>query len=253
MTEERNGHPLPAERRDATPAEVAALLSAPGGRFMVAAHRNADGDAVGSMLGLGRALAAAGRDVVLVHPDPDPVPPELAFLLAPGECIAHALPEDAAERTLVAVDCASAMRLWTDRAPHEGVRAVVNMDHHEVAFRDHALDLHAGLGNALEPFLEERDESFLAVRRKRIVLAVFRSDILPHGAFRVMVVHGRGIERRHRLLVALQPRLLRVQPVSGRHGAKGKHGQGHRDTNAFHIHLLPKGVSMQRDIYFQSI
>jgi len=130
MTEERNGHPIPGGARDATPAEVARTLLDADGGLVIAAHRNPDGDALGSMLGLGRAMRAAGRDVVLAHPDADPVPPELAFMLRDGESIAPHLPADAADRVLVAVDCATAMRLWHDRAPQDGVRMVVNIDHH---------------------------------------------------------------------------------------------------------------------------
>jgi phosphoesterase RecJ-like protein len=108
---------------------VADLLIDEGRRFIVASHQNPDGDAIGSMLGMGRALAAAGRDVVLWHPDPDPVPADLAFLLAPRERIRVDPPDDAAERTLLALDCASAARLG-DRPPAELAGLVVNVDHH---------------------------------------------------------------------------------------------------------------------------
>ena len=116
--------------RDASPAEVAEVLARPGERFVVTAHHNPDGDAIGSLLGLGRALRAAGQDVVLAHPDPDPVPSDLAFLVGPGETILPEPPPDLAERVLVAVDCASELRLWQTPA-HEGARLVVNIDHHQ--------------------------------------------------------------------------------------------------------------------------
>ena len=119
-----------AARRDATRAEVAEVLARPGERLVVAAHHNPDGDAIGSMLGLARALRAAGQDVVMAHPDPDPVPSDLRFLLAPGEVILAAPPDDLQERVLVAVDCASEHRLWHEPL-HEGARVVVNVDHHQ--------------------------------------------------------------------------------------------------------------------------
>jgi len=119
-----------AARRDASPAEVAAVLARPGERFVVTAHHNPDGDAIGSMLGLARALRAAGQDVVLAHPDPEPVPSDLAFLVAGDEGIAPAPPADLGERVLVAVDCASEQRLWHEPV-HEGARLVVNIDHHQ--------------------------------------------------------------------------------------------------------------------------
>jgi phosphoesterase RecJ-like protein len=131
MSAPRDGHPAPPEGgRDATPAEVAAAISRPGRRYAVVSHHNPDGDAIGSQLGLARAMRAQGLDVVMVHPDPDPVPPELAFMLAPGEEIVPGRPGDD-DRVLVAVDCASAMRLWLDGdPPHTGVAELVNIDHH---------------------------------------------------------------------------------------------------------------------------
>lgn len=115
---------------DTSREEVARVLAVPGERFVVVAHHNPDGDAVGSMLGLARALRAAGADVVLAHPDPEPVPSDLTFLLAGDESIARELPADLGERVLVAVDCASAERLW-EQPVHEGARLVVNVDHHQ--------------------------------------------------------------------------------------------------------------------------
>lgn len=166
MTEERNGHPMPEGRRDATPAEVAEVLLGAEGGLIVAAHRNPDGDALGSMLGLARALRAAGRDVVLAHPDADPVPDELAFLLAPGEVISRDLPADAVDRVFVAVDCATAMRLWADRAPHEGVRMTVNIDHHHDNTRFGHLNLvEPGASSSAEVIVHVLEAAGLPVTR----------------------------------------------------------------------------------------
>jgi bifunctional oligoribonuclease and PAP phosphatase NrnA len=110
-------------------AEVAAILAEPGRRFLIATHRNPDGDALGSMLALARALRRAGRDALMWHCEPDPVRPDLRFLFRPDEPILAELPPDAAERTLIAVDCASAHRL-SDLEPRELAGTVVNVDHH---------------------------------------------------------------------------------------------------------------------------
>lgn len=118
------------DARPATPAEVAAILADPSERFALTAHHNPDGDAIGSLLGLGRALRARGRDVVLAHPDPDPVPLDLAFLPAPGEEIVSELPADIGTRTLITLDCASELRMWHEPV-HEAARRVVNIDHHQ--------------------------------------------------------------------------------------------------------------------------
>lgn len=117
-------------RRDATPAEIAEVLARPGERFVITSHHNPDGDAIGSMLGLARALRAAGQDVVLAHADDPPVPTDLAFLPAEGEEIVHDLPDDLGERVLVAVDCASELRMWATPV-HEGARLVIDIDHHQ--------------------------------------------------------------------------------------------------------------------------
>jgi len=132
VTEARDGHPArPGDTRDATAADVAEILAAPGARYAVVSHRNPDGDALGSMLALHRALVAAGQDSLMCHPDPDPVTEDLAFMFRPGEEVLSGHPPDAADRVLVAVDCASALRLWAEeRPPHEGVRLLVNIDHH---------------------------------------------------------------------------------------------------------------------------
>lgn len=117
-------------REDATAARIAAALLEPGTRPVIAAHHNPDADAIGSMLGLARALRAAGQDVTLAHPDDPPVPPDLLFLLEPGETIASAVPADLGDRTLVTVDCASELRLWPEPV-HERAARVINIDHHQ--------------------------------------------------------------------------------------------------------------------------
>jgi phosphoesterase RecJ-like protein len=109
------------------PDDVARLLAEPSRRFVVTSHKNPDGDAIGSMVGLARALRGAGRDVVMWHPDP--LPTEFRFLLGSGDEIQVELPPDARERTLLAVDCATADRI-ADGSPRSLAATVVNIDHH---------------------------------------------------------------------------------------------------------------------------
>jgi phosphoesterase RecJ-like protein len=116
--------------RDAGPAEIAAILADPDRRFVLTSHRNPDGDAIGSMLGLARAMRARDLDVVLAHPDADPVPGDLAFMVREGEDIPSSLPSDVGERTLVTLDCASEGRLW-QTPEHERAGLLVNVDHHQ--------------------------------------------------------------------------------------------------------------------------
>jgi phosphoesterase RecJ-like protein len=110
--------------------DIARRLTEGPGRYAITSHRNPDGDAIGSMLGLARALRAAGHDVVMCHPDPHPIPEEFAFLLAPGEHVQSGPPEATERRTLIAVDCATQERLWADADPRAGVVEVINLDHH---------------------------------------------------------------------------------------------------------------------------
>jgi phosphoesterase RecJ-like protein len=115
---------------DVGPAEIAARLTQGPLKLAIATHRNPDGDAIGTMLGLTRALRAAGHDVVMHHPDLHPIPDEFAFLVADGELVATGPPHADEQRILIAVDCASEGRLWTDEDPHAGVVEVFNIDHH---------------------------------------------------------------------------------------------------------------------------
>ena len=116
--------------RDASPGEIADVIARAGERFVITSHHNPDGDAIGSLLGLARAMRAAGQDVILAHADAPPVPDDIAFLVAVGESIAQELPSDIGERVLIAVDCASELRMWNTPI-HEAARLVVNIDHHQ--------------------------------------------------------------------------------------------------------------------------
>lgn len=117
-------------RRTASAAEVAAALTRPGERFVVTSHHNPDGDAIGSLLGLARALRSLGCDVVLAHADSPAVPADLLFLVGEGEEFVQELPADIGERVLVAVDCASELRMWSTPV-HDAARTVINIDHHQ--------------------------------------------------------------------------------------------------------------------------
>ena len=82
------------DRREVSRAEVIEVLR-DGGPVCVCAHASPDGDALGSLIGLGRSLAATGRNVVLYQNGDDPFPRELAFLRArrdqaarAGRCVA---------------------------------------------------------------------------------------------------------------------------------------------------------------------
>ena len=97
-------------------------------RFVIAAHENPDGDAVGSMLALTLALQAIGKDVVMYLSGTAPTPGEYSFLDLSE--LQRELPADLSERVLIAVDCANERRIGPESTPVEGAKLVVNIDHH---------------------------------------------------------------------------------------------------------------------------
>jgi phosphoesterase RecJ-like protein len=104
-------------------ARVAQALLEHDGPIVVVAHVDPDGDALGSVLTLTRALRALGRDARAVMAD---VPRFLRFLAEPGE-VAAPLAE-LAPATLVAVVDTELRR--SVGAPLAAAARVVNVDHH---------------------------------------------------------------------------------------------------------------------------
>jgi phosphoesterase RecJ-like protein len=100
-----------------------------GARFLVTSHENPDGDALGSVLAVQRALAQLGKDSVMLLGGPVPLPVEYRFLDLPGNGLLRTPPADAAERILVAVDCAQASRIF-EQEWADDVGVIVNIDHH---------------------------------------------------------------------------------------------------------------------------
>jgi bifunctional oligoribonuclease and PAP phosphatase NrnA len=96
-------------------------------RFLVVTHENPDGDALGSLLAATLALQQLGKDAVMYLAGNTPLPREYAFM--PLEGLVREAPVDAAERVLVAVDCAKEDRIG-DEAALPRAPLVVNIDHH---------------------------------------------------------------------------------------------------------------------------
>jgi phosphoesterase RecJ-like protein len=97
-------------------------------RFLVTTHENPDGDALGSLLATTLMLEELDKDAVMYLYGDAPIPAEYEFMEL--ERLTRALPEDAAERVLVAVDCANEDRIGHDldlvgRAP-----LTIDIDHH---------------------------------------------------------------------------------------------------------------------------
>jgi bifunctional oligoribonuclease and PAP phosphatase NrnA len=108
-------------------------------RFVVAAHENPDGDALGSLVAATLALRALGKDVTMYLSGNAPTPAEYRFLDLGG--LERELPPDLEERVLLAVDCANERRIGPSNELVERAELVVNVDHHHDNSRFGAVNL----------------------------------------------------------------------------------------------------------------
>jgi phosphoesterase RecJ-like protein len=113
-----------------TQADLGAVAEAIRSRdsFLVTTHENPDGDALGSLLAMHRALLQLGKESVMYLAGATPLPGEYAFMgLAE---LARVLPADAAQRVLVALDCANESRLGPDPDVLHQAPFTIDIDHH---------------------------------------------------------------------------------------------------------------------------
>src|SRR5919202_2462901 len=99
-----------------------------GDRFLLTTHENPDGDALGSLLATKLGLQHLGKDTYMYLAGSAPLPQEYAFM--PLEDLHRELPPDAAERVLVALDCANESRLGPDPEVLQLTPRVIDIDHH---------------------------------------------------------------------------------------------------------------------------
>jgi len=97
-------------------------------RFLVTTHENPDGDALGSLLAAKLGLEQLGKDVVMYLAGETPLPREYSWM--PFGNLRRTLPEDAADRILLALDCANENRLGPDPEVLASAPLVLNVDHH---------------------------------------------------------------------------------------------------------------------------
>jgi bifunctional oligoribonuclease and PAP phosphatase NrnA len=109
-------------------AVVAALRD--NDRFVVTSHEAPDGDALGSLLGMGLALEQLGKDVVMFLGGEAPLPGEYRFLELEARGLSRERPPDFGDRVLVALDCASAGRVGAEPGVVTDAPFTVNIDHH---------------------------------------------------------------------------------------------------------------------------
>jgi phosphoesterase RecJ-like protein len=96
--------------------------------FLLVTHENPDGDALGSLLALKLALDSLGKDSAMYLYGDAPLPREYAFM--PLDGLLREPPPDAAQRVLVALDCANEQRLGPDPTLLEQAPLKVDIDHH---------------------------------------------------------------------------------------------------------------------------
>src|SRR6185312_12856949 len=97
-------------------------------RFLLVTHENPDGDALGSILATKLALDALGKDSVMYLGGELALPPEYAFL--PLEQLSRSLPDDAAERVILALDSATASRTQLEPELLAAAPLTIDVDHH---------------------------------------------------------------------------------------------------------------------------
>ena len=97
-------------------------------RFLLVTHENPDGDALGSILGTKLALDELGKDSVMYLSGELELPDAYSFMRL-GD-LRRDLPADAAERIVLALDCANASRTGLDQGFLDGAPLVLDIDHH---------------------------------------------------------------------------------------------------------------------------
>ena len=95
--------------------------------FVLAAHENPDGDALGSLVAMQGLLSALGKDsAMFISPDDLPLPQEYSVFSLDG--LIQEPPLDVAERTVVFLDCGNIDRNSAS-VLRDGAR-LLNIDHH---------------------------------------------------------------------------------------------------------------------------
>lgn len=129
----------------ASPAAAIAELIRRSDQFLVAAHANPDGDAIGSSVAMAHLLAALGKEICLYNATP--LPSQYDWLELP--CPMHSTLAGAEFNWIVVLDCGAPQRVGDELSKVMGSRPVVNIDHH--------------LGNPMFGQLNWVDEKYPAV------------------------------------------------------------------------------------------
>lgn len=96
-------------------------------RFLVASHAHPDGDAIGSLLAMGLALKAMGKEVLMYNESPIPAVYRFLPLV---HSIRHEIDPSAQFDVAILLDCGDVERLGTAVAELDKIPLLINIDHH---------------------------------------------------------------------------------------------------------------------------
>jgi phosphoesterase RecJ-like protein len=95
--------------------------------LFLATHVNPDGDALGALLAMGRALQSSGRRVCMYNESPIPA----VYRFLPGiDQIEREVPSPFIFDTVVVLDCGALDRVGSAAAEIRGCARIINIDHH---------------------------------------------------------------------------------------------------------------------------
>jgi len=98
-------------------------------KVIITTHIKPDGDALGCLVAMQGAMTQAGADSIMYLSEQDAIAPEYSFFQGMDDIVRGQAPADAAQRTLVVVDCGNAERIGNEELVRQAPR-IINIDHH---------------------------------------------------------------------------------------------------------------------------
>ena len=150
-------------------------------RFLLVTHENPDGDALGSLLATKLALDSLGKDSEMYLYGDAPLPREYGFM--PLEGIRRELPDDAADRVLVALDCANESRMGPVPELLEEAPLTLDIDHHHDNSRFGDVNLVVGDASSTGEVLRDVFAELDVVLTPEIAEALYIALVTDTGRF----------------------------------------------------------------------
>ena len=170
-------------------------------RFVVTAHDNPDGDALGSLLATHLALGALGKDSVMVLGGPSLLPDEYRFLELEPRGLLREPPADAEARVLVAVDCAQESRVVATEL-FDRATLTVNVDHHHDNTRFGDVDLVVDEASSTAEVLADLFDDLGIALTPEIAEALYTAIVTDTGRFQYSNTTPKALRLAARLVEA---------------------------------------------------